>query len=145
MLVMFLRWMPEWIGPAAYLAVLSACALIAIGGVQFFSDEKANAGIKASQLAQSTAPRVQRAKRAIQDTPETAPELSPLYPTPRYSVSAGSQAELARKLAREGSKTRARPTARGESAFAAGDQVETTGFSYTTHPSSRFLKPEPSQ
>jgi hypothetical protein len=43
------------------------------------------------------------AARAPMDTPDTAPQLSPIYPTTAYNIPESTgQAELARKLARDG-------------------------------------------
>jgi hypothetical protein len=139
--------MPEWIGPAAYLAGVAVLGLFFFVALQFLSDGK-DTGLRASQLSKAAVAERQKLRQKIHDTPATAPELSPLYPTPRYaSPVAGSQAEAARKVAREerGKERTRRPRIEARDAFAFGGETETSGSSGRSDMPSFFSKPEPSQ
>jgi hypothetical protein len=137
--------MPDWIGPAAYVVSIAAIGILIAGTFQFLSDGKRQPIVSIAQPAKAAIAQSSRRTRHI-DTPETAPELSPLYPTPRYSMPAGDTAGAARKLAREtGRTTRPRLSRRdAQNAFAFESEPETTGFA-TSDRTPEFSKPEPMQ
>jgi hypothetical protein len=113
----FRRFLPEWFGPFAYgiavFAIVAATLAVVITIGVSPSPHSVTTQSEAKQIA----------ARAPVDTPETAPELSPVYPTQIYSNTASTgQAELARKLAREGKVTLRTPQQEER-------QPETNGFS----------------
>lgn len=90
-------WMQEWVGPALYGAGVLAITAIAIAGVMMARGSSSPL-LPASHPATRTA-----ATRPAVDTPETAPQLSPIYPTTVYDKPASTGvAARARELAREG-------------------------------------------
>ncbi len=98
------RQLPEWFAPLAYglavfaVVVSSIAMLTTIGGAP------------SPHSVTPQAEKRQVAARAPIDTPESAPELSPVYPTLVYGNTASTgQAELARRLAREGRVTQREP------------------------------------
>ena len=113
----FRRSLPQWFGPAAYgiavfAIVAAALALVAAIGLKP-SPHSVTAQTESRQMA----------ARAPVDTPETAPELSPVYPTTVYgNTTSTGQAETARRLAREGRLTLRVPQQEQR-------QPETDGFS----------------
>lgn len=102
----FQRSMPEWFGTAVYgtavfTVIAAALAMLATIG-----------GAPAPHSVTAQSEKKQAAARAPVDTPETAPELSPVYPTLVYgNTTSTGQAELARRRAREGKVTLRTPGA----------------------------------
>lgn len=96
-LLPFWRELPHWFGPAVYgmsvfaIVVTALAMLMTIGATP--GPHTITQQVESKRIA----------ARAPMDTPDTAPELSPLYPTTPYEIPESTgQAGLARKLAREG-------------------------------------------
>jgi hypothetical protein len=124
--------LPVWFGPAAYGA--SVFAIIATALAMLMTIGGSPGPHTVTQQAESN----RIAARAPMDTPDTAPELSPLYPTMPYEIPASTgQASLARKLARDG-KPQAVSIPPDET-----HERETFGYSPRFVP--RRFRPEPSQ
>jgi hypothetical protein len=128
----FWRSLPDWFGPAAY--GVSVFAIIVAALAMLMTIGASPGPHTVTQQVESK----RIAARAPMDTPDTAPELSPLYPTMPYDVPAATgQADLARKLAREG-----QPQAFTIPPEETREQ-ETFGYSPRFVP--RRFRPEPSQ
>ncbi len=120
------RQLPDWFAPVSYSLALFAVFIAAIAMLTTIG------GAPAPHSASAQSEKRQVAERVPADTPETAPELSPVYPTMTYDKPASSgQAELARKLAREGQPTMRIPE----------PQPETSAYAPRFTP--RQFRPEP--
>jgi hypothetical protein len=121
---MTLRRMPEWIGPAAYLVTLAALGLAA-GSLMQSSPSKASAGADIA-AAQSKAVASQRRVRPAPDNPDTAPELSPVYPTASYPPSVTNFREEALRKIKSASMDRPKK----RRLVKTDPSIETTGYGY---------------
>lgn len=126
------RLMPGWFGPAAY--GMSVFAVVAAALAMLMTIGASPGPHTVTQQVESK----RIAARAPMETPDTAPQLSPVYPTTAYNMppSAG-QAELARRLAREG-KPQALSIPEQEMR-----EPETSGYAPRFVP--RRFRPEPMQ
>ncbi len=133
------RKIPDWFAPAAYSAIVIA-AVLAIGALTRGN----GSGPPAVPQPAGSKP---LAARAPVDTPESAPQLSPVYPTANYGqTSAVGQADLARRLAREGNSSSGETPRRGRSSW--GRDSSWSGERETSGSGSfdrRMERPEPSQ
>jgi hypothetical protein len=124
----FWRSVPDWFGPAAYGVTVFAIVVSALAILMTIGGSPGPHTV--TQQAESK--RV--AARAPMDTPDTAPQLSPIYPTTPYNMPESTgQADLARKLAREG-----RPQALS---IPEEETRETSGYAPRFVP--RRFRPEP--
>ncbi len=89
--------LPDWFAPAAY-----GAAVFALVAATFAVLTAIGSSPGPHAVTQQTESK-RLAARAPMDNPDTAPELSPVYPTAAYNMPPSTgQAEAARKLAREG-------------------------------------------
>jgi|SRR5581483_6023144 len=100
------EYVPEWLGPAAYILIAVTLITGAMVGVSVI------AGAPRPEAKFETRPRA--IARAPVDTPETAPELSPIYPTTDYGPAPVlNNAARAREQARSGDQPDAQTTGWG--------------------------------